>query len=296
MNQIIANDKSKKKQVYVIPSHKQIACVEQLKSQPWREFMSELNSFGSDIGLEQYTATSRVWEYPWIWFHLRGYIDRQFKLLDIGTQRSPFPWFLAQNGFDVTISDATDYWMQQWESVSQLSGIKVDRKRLDAQYIKLPPASLDVYLSVSVLEHIPNKARTLMEAARVVKPGGLVILTFDVCQEGFGMKYPRKFDKAVTLEQIDQLIEGNPFFDQDCGQIPWNEVDIQEYLHWHLSTSHYHNYVTAACVLKRNNFQWKERRFRGVEVAVGIICSKLRYGTIETARNIWRYLKRKCIR
>lgn len=39
--------------------------------------------------------------------------------------------------------------------------------------------SFDVVTCISVVEHLPEKSRALRELVRLVKPGGIVILTFD---------------------------------------------------------------------------------------------------------------------
>lgn len=48
----------------------------------------------------------------------------------------------------------------------------------DATQLPLPDGSVDLAMSMDTVQHIPAAARALDELARVVKPGGLLILSF----------------------------------------------------------------------------------------------------------------------
>ena len=54
--------------------------------------------------------------------------------------------------------------------------------RLDLQAIDLPDASVDVVLSPHVLEHVPDTDRALGELARILAPGGRLLLQVPVLQ------------------------------------------------------------------------------------------------------------------
>ena len=48
--------------------------------------------------------------------------------------------------------------------------------------------TFDVVTSFSVIEHIEDKQSVLDEMVRVLKPGGLLCLTFDICEPSLGMQ------------------------------------------------------------------------------------------------------------
>lgn len=296
MATVMTVEQNYKEKLTPVRCKKRLASVNELKSERWCNFMQMQNSFAQKIGMVQYDSTSRLWEYPWIWFNLEKYKGQNMSLLDIGTQRSPYPWLLAGNGFDVTVSDVTGIWKKDWLRASRLANVEVKQKILNAQYMKLQPASFDIVLSVSVLEHMTNKKRAITEAARTLKPGGMLIITFDVCEPEMGMKYPRKFERALTLKQFDSIISGCPYFDNEYVDVSWNTDDIADYLRWHIGTSHYHNYATAACIVRRNERLWNEegvkKLYRNIEVPLGILFNNIWFKSIETTRKIYRRIKK----
>src|SRR5260370_38593683 len=147
--------------------------------------MGDLNAVASGAGLTEYTTYGRIWEYPWLWFHLKD-LPRNARVLDIGSERSPFPWQLATRGFHVTVSDVSDEYWNVWKQASRRLGVAPRLRILDSQDLALPTGSLDVYESISILEHVPHKEAAIAEAARVLKPGGLLLLTFDICEPDMG--------------------------------------------------------------------------------------------------------------
>jgi len=54
--------------------------------------------------------------------------------------------------------------------------------RIDLQAIDLPTADLDVILTPHVLEHVPDTGRALSELARVLRPGGWLLLQVPLLQ------------------------------------------------------------------------------------------------------------------
>ena len=238
---------------------KQLASLSELQSSHFEAVVKQVNeaAFRSD-DLQEYITYSRIWEYPWIWSQLEPLKDCRVKVLDVGTERSPFPWFLARQGFDVTVSDMTAKYWKVWQRVSRQLGANVHKRILDAQDLALPTGSLDVYLSVSVIEHVPNKQRALAEAARVLRPGGLLIMTFDICEPEMEMTFPEWNGQALTMCEFDDLFRNSRWFESGLADLPWNTEDISNYLSWHRTTATWHNYVTGAAVVRRNDKLWVE--------------------------------------
>ena len=72
---------------------------------------------GYEAGLE----FSWVWAHAWFWLSLQlAHLEGQgMRMLDIGSQRSPWPWFAALNGFDVIVSDVTWEFRALWRRASR---------------------------------------------------------------------------------------------------------------------------------------------------------------------------------
>jgi SAM-dependent methyltransferase len=241
---------------------KRLARLSEIHTPEFSDLVRRVNQFTSGTALRQYIPYSRIWEYPWAWLQLESLKGRGLKLLDIGSEISPFAWFLASQGFSVTLSDVTaDYW-RVWKSTGRLLGLNPDRCILDAQNLDLPTASQGVYLSVSVIEHIPDKQKVISEAARVLKPGGLMVLTFDICEPDMGMSFPEWNGRALTMREFDALFEGCPWFEAGLSERPWNTEAIPEYLTWHRTTAPHHNYVTGAAVIRRSERAWEEGKWK----------------------------------
>ena len=220
--------------------------------------LKEINHVGSGTDLRQYTTYSRIWEYPWAWFQLESLKQRGLRVLDIGSELSPFPWFLASQGFDVIISDRTANYWGVWQKVGRQLKLAASKRILDAQNLDLLTASVDIYLSVSVIEHIPDKAKVIEETARVLRPGGLLVMTFDICEPDLGMTFPAWNGQALTMREFDELFRNSPWFESGLSESPWNTDDIQAYLAWHRTTAPHHNYVSGAAVVRRSEQLWSE--------------------------------------
>jgi SAM-dependent methyltransferase len=220
--------------------------------------MLELNRVAQRGGLIEYTTYSRVWEYPWLWQHLAPLQGRGLRVLDVGSEKSSFPWFLASHGFRVIVSDMLHEYWDIWKHAARALGEHVDMRLFDATRIDLPTASVDIYLSVSVIEHIADKARALAEAARVLKPGGILMLSFDICEPDQGMTFPDWNGHALTMREFDDFFRTPQWFDPGLAEIAWNINSIPEYWDWNRATASHHNYITGAALIRRNAIEWRE--------------------------------------
>jgi SAM-dependent methyltransferase len=223
----------------------------------WTGFMDELNAVARRGGLAEYKTYSRVWEYPWLWFQLEN-SPRTLRVLDIGSERSAYPWLLAEKGFDVTVSDVTSSYWGLWRNAQRNLGVKPDLKILDTQALALQTASFDVYQSVSILEHVPDKAKALKEAARVLRPGGLLLMSFDICETEMGMAFPKWNGRAVSMAELDELFANCPWFEAGLSDVAWNLETIEQYWDWHRTTAEHHNYITGAISVRRTQEPWVE--------------------------------------
>lgn len=235
--------------------HKLLASMSEMNDANYLAFMDELNKFADKVGLDQYETYSRIWEYPWLWTHLKLMAGKGLKVLDIGSEMSPFPWYLASQGYKVIVSDHKRTNWRRWKTIKSKLDLDTKIKILDAQSLDLPTASVDIYLSVSVIEHVPDKIKVIEEAARVLKPGGIFISTFDICEADMGMTFPDWNGRAISMSEFDDLFKFNKWFEDGISEIRWNIEDIDDYLKWHRTTASHHNYVTGGAVIKRNNIQ-----------------------------------------
>ncbi len=228
-----------------------LAAVEELESAPYRDFMERINRFASAAGLRTFTDWSKVWEYPWLWFH--GLRDLEWsgrRLVDLGSEISPMPWLLASAGARVTLIETDAQWIPQWETLRAQLGVEVDWHLVDSERLPLPDASADVLTSFSVIEHQPDKAAALAEVARVLKPGGRLAISFDICEPEMGMAFPAWNGRALTLHEFETHVWRHPAFGQTKAPT-WNISDMSAFQRWHLRSAPHHQYVVGAAVLER---------------------------------------------
>lgn len=227
-----------------------LASVPELESAHYRAFMAEMNAFARRHGLREFTDWSKVWEYPWLWFHGMDRIDwRGRHVLDLGSEISPMPWWLAARGAEVTLVETDVQWVPVWERLKSELRADVTWHQVRDETLPLPDATVDAVTSLSVIEHQPDKRRALAEIARVLRPRSPLFISYDICEPELGMTFPEWNGRALTRREFEAEIWRHPDFDAGSGPISWNESDLEPFRRWHLRSAPHHNYCTGAAVL-----------------------------------------------
>lgn len=125
--------------------------------------------------------SDRFLEYP---FAIGRLPEKRVKLLDIGSAGSFFPLIVAALGYDVTACDIRTY-----EILNRLTFKNIRFIQQDIIKVPLPEASFDAVTCISTLEHIGLRSRygsiedidgdikMMKEILKVLRPGGMVIIT-----------------------------------------------------------------------------------------------------------------------
>lgn len=233
------------------PTLRRLASVAELESAPYTAFMRRMNAFATASRLRTFVNWSKVWEYPWLWRHALGSIRWPGKrLVDLGSEISPMPWFLATLGARVTLIETDPQWIPGWEILRDQLQVDVDWHLVDSERLPLADAEADALTSFSVIEHQPDKRRAIDEVARVLKPGGTLAISFDICEPELGMTFPEWNGRALTLREFDEVLWKHPAFDGGHASA-WNTEDAGEFRRWHLLSAPHHNYIVGAAVLTR---------------------------------------------
>lgn len=237
-----------------------LANLPELFSPAFTGFIDELNAFAAPRGLRQFTNWSKLWEYPWLWHHgLSARHWRGCRVLDLGSEQSPFPWWLATRGAQVTLIETRPDWVAQWEAVRQdLGQPAVDWRIVPDCRLPFPEATFDVVTSFSVIEHQDDKRLAAAEVARVLKPGGTFAISFDLCEPDRGMTFPEWNGRALTMREFEADIWNQPAFGHRAPP-DWNLEDLEPFLRWHRTTAPHHNYVTAAALLHKQSAGFLDR-------------------------------------
>jgi SAM-dependent methyltransferase len=128
---------------------------------------------------------SRLWEYPWAVFE--SGVKAGMRCADVGCGQSPFTIYLKEIGCEVVGFDPDYGTPAGWYchgvpiSFAKSTGIRFVKCGMEA--LECPDEFFDRVFCISVLEHIPyrrNLVAGMREIARVLKPGGLALITVDV--------------------------------------------------------------------------------------------------------------------
>jgi ubiquinone/menaquinone biosynthesis C-methylase UbiE len=110
------------------------------------------------------------------------------RILETGTGKGHFTLALARRGFRVTTIDVSEEEQAFARLQAERSGLSelVEFRVGDAANLGFPDASFDAVFSVNLLHHLSDARRVLDEMARVLAPGGKLIVS-DFSDEGFRM-------------------------------------------------------------------------------------------------------------
>ena len=139
-----------------------------------------------------YLHASKQWEYLFAWKQILqhfGLNTSALRIADLGGGRGAWPPFLASRGTDVQVFDIDYLWDHGGETEIESRFFRwASKYRYQVNFgslfnLPIGSATMDVVTSISVVEHLRYKRYALLEALRVLKPGGLLLITFDLSLE-----------------------------------------------------------------------------------------------------------------
>ena len=121
------------------------------------------------------------------------------RVLEVGCGVGDFAVHLAKAGAAVTAMDFSPAAIEMARKRGEAHAVKVDFQTADAQALPFADASFDVLLSCECLEHLPDPQKALHEMARVLRPGGKLVLTTE------------NYSNAMLLAWVVAWWRGEPF-------------------------------------------------------------------------------------
>ncbi|MFO7897970.1 MAG: class I SAM-dependent methyltransferase [Planctomycetota bacterium] len=133
---------------------------------------------------------SRRWEYPYVAQRVTEFAAGRpapVRLLDAGSGVTFLPHFLRRQapGLEITCCDSNRGYGRIFDRLADAAADgRVRFAHGTLQELPVEERSQDAVCCVSVLEHTADYERILDEFDRVLRPGGLLVLTFDVSLDG----------------------------------------------------------------------------------------------------------------
>jgi 2-polyprenyl-3-methyl-5-hydroxy-6-metoxy-1,4-benzoquinol methylase len=128
----------------------------------------------------QFTLHSmRAWEYGRVFDVISSFGAR--RVLDCGGASSPLVFLLGKEGYSVTTLDLQLSLERNTRAVAEQMDWPIDAVTGNMTQMPFASGTFDAVVSISVIEHMSDKlkAQAMIEISRVVRPGGLVAITFD---------------------------------------------------------------------------------------------------------------------
>ncbi|MFN3167974.1 MAG: class I SAM-dependent methyltransferase [Phycisphaeraceae bacterium] len=124
-------------------------------------------------------------------------IDRCAAALDLGTGPGDIPILLCgpTTGLAITAVDLAQSMLDLAKHKVELAGLtkRITLARMDVKKLDLPDDAFDAVFSNTILHHLPDPGVMLAEAARVLRPGGLLLI--------------RDLYRPDSLEQLNALVD-----------------------------------------------------------------------------------------
>jgi ubiquinone/menaquinone biosynthesis C-methylase UbiE len=146
------------------------------------------------------------------------------RAIDLGTGTARIPILMAERRREISIvaADLAEQMLRVASRNVEAAGLsdRIELARLDAKGAGLPSAAFDLVMSNSTLHHIPDPAELLREIARLVKPGGAVIVRDLIRPESTD-------DARAIVERVaaeDSPKQKQLFFDSLCAALTVDEV------------------------------------------------------------------------
>ncbi len=156
-----------------------------------RTFLATESEFRSDDykwPCDALHTWSRIWEYPYVYYHLQrrmvnGGSQGLTEVVDLGSGVTFLPFSVAKLGCHVHCLDVDAVCERDIQRAAMTVPHEpgtVEFRLISDGRLPLTDEVADVVYCVSVLEHIPRFEDAIEEIVRILKVGGLFVLTIDL--------------------------------------------------------------------------------------------------------------------
>jgi 2-polyprenyl-3-methyl-5-hydroxy-6-metoxy-1,4-benzoquinol methylase len=206
--------------MYLAPGLVRLPDYEQLQQEPQfrelenfvRQFLLQhekaLGSYARQWIRDPLHQWSRQWEYPFVCQEIATHLAQPgisgARILDAGSGVTFFPGYITGKYADASIHccDFDASYPAMYERIYP-EGSRVGFSIDDLRKLSQESGTFDLVYCISVLEHTKDYPQILREFHRVLKPGGRLVLTFDVALSGTA-DIPLQ-EAEVLLQELEKL-------------------------------------------------------------------------------------------
>jgi len=142
---------------------------------------------------------SRQWEYPFVYSKIQELAQHksQLRILDAGSGVTFFPYFLnAKSNASVCCCDYDKNLSNIFKNINFCKGKIEEFSAANLSSIPYEKESFFIVYCISVLEHTDNYEAIIEEFFRILRPGGSLVVTFDISLDG---TRDIDIDRAISL-------------------------------------------------------------------------------------------------
>lgn len=209
--------------------------IQQYSDEFLKEADSELEYYNKKWVLDPLHQWSRQYEYPYVFSDIAGTLpEKKMTILDAGSGMTFFPFYLKKTfpEIEVFCCDYDENLGQLYLNISKKLDIEISFNNADIRKLPYAANTFDIVYCISVLEHTDNFELVLDELQRVTKPGGKLILTFDIALDNFSDISIDKAEKLLKNIKERFSAEASPIDLSNAENITTNDFKNTDLLPW----------------------------------------------------------------
>jgi SAM-dependent methyltransferase len=153
---------------------------------------------------------SRRWEYPFAMHGIYHWLEKfgqPARIFEAGCGVTGMPFWLARLGHHVVGGDLDENCVLPWKARKINGSGKAEFFIENMEKLSFGDSCFDVAYSISAIEHTPRPDRAVSEMCRVLRPGGLLLLTCDVEPHGsIGIRHGPFMELLNVLDRETDLL------------------------------------------------------------------------------------------
>jgi ubiquinone/menaquinone biosynthesis C-methylase UbiE len=152
------------------------------------------------------------------------------KVLDAGCGTGEYSCWYANQGGDVTGVDLSETSLDNATDYAKREGIKnVKFEKQSVLKLNFPDASFDYVASMGVLHHTPNPYGGFRELCRVLRPGGVILISLYNRYGRFRHNVKQSVVKGLAGDDIDNRVAwAKRLFPRTCCSLQRNRADVPD--------------------------------------------------------------------